>query len=240
MKHILISIALLFAVGCQETAPTQDTGMKASPGKDSNVRSSSDEKALVSESSEGVVGPDEAFFAAFYLNELFELSQSSKSMTGLLGSGIKLQDAKVESAFDFDANFQPKRLDLMCKALMKMGDSNSDEAISADEWNELQYKPASLGMPGEAVSHQFQKEMFDVLAGNDDSLSMDECKSLLVRTGPLVEQMLGDQADMRREILSAWDKVLTTYDSDKDGKLSLPEQKELRKDRAQIVSQLGL
>lgn len=237
MKHIIISAAFLLAIGCQESAPENGGGAKSTAN--ANARSSIDEKAVVSDSTEGVVGPDEAFFAGFYLQELFELSHSSKPIGGLLAAGgARLQESNVQSAFDFGANFQPKRLELMCKALMKTGDANSDAAISAEEWNDLQYNPSLLGMPGDAVSNQFQKEIFDALAGNDDALSMDECKSLLVRSGPLVEQMQTDKSEMRRELLNAWEKILMAYDADKDGKLSLAEQRALRKARAELVSEL--
>jgi hypothetical protein len=44
--------------------------------------------------------------------------------------------------------------------------------------------------------------------------------------------------DQRRQLLQAWEKVLGRYDTDQNGSLSLQEQRELRKDRALLVSRL--
>ncbi len=193
----------------------------------------------VAESSEGIVGPDEAFFAERYLDQVFRYSTENNSPS-LEPSVALTRSAPAGSAFDFAANFSDKRLGLMVKALYLQGDADKDGALTEAEFSSLKLDPSVLGVSGEALTHSYSETLFARLSGDDALLQADECATFLRDIGSSVKAVLDRQSaqDQRLAVIRAWEKILGRYDADQNGSLSLQEQRDLRKDRTQILGRL--
>jgi hypothetical protein len=191
------------------------------------------------DASEGVVGPDEAFFAARYLEQVFSYSRMQSNPSLDSASGLVVGPGSF-SAFDYQANFTEFRLRLMTASLFTQGDLDQDGSLSQTEFLSLRMDPATLGAPGEKLSHSFDRTFFERAAGADELFQIDECVTVLQGLGSLVKAELDEipLQDHRRQLLQAWEKVLGRYDMDQNGSLSLQEQRDLRKDRALLISRL--
>ena len=169
MKLIYLSFLTWMAVACQETQPEAAT--HASAANPSTVVSANASAASTeSDSSEGVVGPDEAYFAGVYLDSLFSASQSNPHLT-LSSSFMSLKNNGQVEAFDFAANLQPKRMDLMGRILLKLGDKDADGKLSFDEFRSIKLIPDLQGLAGSAKAHAFDKDFFEAAAGEDSLLA---------------------------------------------------------------------
>jgi hypothetical protein len=191
------------------------------------------------DSSEGVVGPDEAFFAAYYLQQVFHYSRENSSPVIDPDSGLIVGPSSV-SAFDYLANFTETRLRLMSHSLFALGDLDRSGSLEEGEFASLKLDPATLGVDGEKLSHAYDMAFFERVAGSDELLQFEECTGLLRDLGPVLKAEIDriPLQDQRRQLLQAWEKVLGRYDTDQNGSLSLQEQRELRKDRALLISRL--
>lgn len=225
------SFVLGFAItACQAPQKQQD---EAIGGQESASESAQ------GDASEGVVGPDEAFLAARYLEQVFSYSRTQSSPSLDSASGLMVGPGSY-SAFDYQANFTEFRLRLMTASLFAQGDLDQDGSLSQTEFQALKMDPGNLGAPGEKLSHTFDRSFFERTAGADELLQMDECVNVLQGLGPLMKAELDriPLQDQRRQLLQAWEKVLGRYDTDQNGSLSLQEQRDLRKDRALLISRL--
>jgi hypothetical protein len=189
--------------------------------------------------SEGLVGPDEAFFAALYLQQVFQYSRKHSNPAIENGAGRVVAPASV-SAFDFQANFTEQRLHLMSQSLYLHGDLDRDGNISESEFASLKIDPTLLGIEGDRLSHGYEQTLFRRLAGADDLLQAEECVDFLRDIGPMIKSMVDHSPaqEQRRRLIKSWEQVLGRYDADQNGSLSLHEQRELRKDRATLISRL--
>ncbi|MBC7661201.1 MAG: hypothetical protein H7249_16005 [Chitinophagaceae bacterium] len=244
MKLIQLSLLTILAFACQGPAPTPETGAtstttaaQSSSGSAANAKLAS-ASSNVSESSEGVVGPDEAFFAGVYLESVFNASKSNPHPTVSV-RGASLASSGTVEAFDFAANLQPKRLELMSSILLKLGDKDGDKNLSFEEFSALKLSPDLKGAAGSVVPNGFDKETFDAAAGDDDLLSAIEIKALLTSVASESSLAKLTKNENRKTVVSDWEKVLKAYDADGDGKLSLDEQAQLRKDRALILAKFS-
>jgi hypothetical protein len=225
------SCLLCFAlVACQAPEKPQDEAM---PSQEPTTETNQ------GDASEGVVGPDEAFFAAWYLQQVFSYSLENTSPTLDPDSGLIVGPSSV-SAFDYRANFTENRLRLMSYSLFMLGDLDQDGSLSETEFAGMKLDPETLGVDGEKLSHAFDRSFFERVAGADERLQFEECAEFLRDMGPFLKAAVDriPPQDQRRQLLQAWEKVLGRYDTDQNGKLSLQEQRELRKDRALLISRL--
>src|SRR4051812_43657394 len=101
LGSLLVSFAFLAA--CQAQQKPQDEAV-------SSQDASPTEHAQV-ETSEGVVGPDEAFFAEYYLEQVFHYSRENTSPVIESINPLNIAQSGV-SAFDFNANFTEHRVQL--------------------------------------------------------------------------------------------------------------------------------
>ncbi|HYX35689.1 MAG TPA: hypothetical protein VE954_21545 [Oligoflexus sp.] len=225
---LLLSFAFLAA--CQGPQKSQDeTVTRQEPALES----------AQGDASEGVVGPDEAFFAAYYLELVFRYSQENPSPTVEPGIGVTVAPATV-SAFDYLANFTDRRLQLMAQSLFAHGDADRDGSFSESEFANLKLDPSLLGGGSDKVPHAFESALFARVAGHDELVQLDECVDFLRDIGPAVRTMLDRSSaqDQRRLLVKSWENVLGRYDTDQNGSLSLQEQRDLRKDRALLINRL--
>jgi len=225
---VLLSFAFLAA--CQASQKPQDESITSQDPMAESAQG---------DASEGVVGPDEAFFAALYLDQVFRYSHENTNPHIENGSGQVVAAASV-SAFDFIANFTEQRLRLMSHSLYAHGDVDRDGNLSESEFASLKIDPTLLGIEGDRVPHSYEQALFLRLAGADDLLQMQECADFLRDIGPTIKTVI-DRAsaqEQRRLLINSWEKVLGRYDADQNGSLSLHEQRELRKDRALLISRL--
>ncbi len=233
MKLIKFTLLALIAVGCQGSGPESETAAKpeasSKPASAANSASSTTE----SDASEGVVGPDEGFFAGIYLESVFKSSKANPHPA--LESSIALNSGSVE-AFDFAANLQPKRVDLMARIILRAADKDKDGKLSFEEFSALKISPELKGLKGDAVANDFDKELFDAAAGDDNALSKDEIKDLLIKIASQSDLSKMSKAEGKKSLVKSWEEVLKNYDADGDGKLSVDEQNKLRKDRASVLA----
>jgi hypothetical protein len=192
------------------------------------------------DASEGVVGPDEAFFAERYLQQVFQYSHENTSPSIDPGSGFITGPGAV-SAFDYRANFTDQRLHLMSLSLLELGDLDNDGSLSAAEFANVKLDPSLYGMEGEKLSHAYDMTLFARIAGGDELLQLEECDQFLRDLGPILKTTWDriPLQEQRRQLTQAWEKILGRYDTDQSGSLSLQEQRELRKDRALLISRLS-
>lgn len=226
-----VMFGLAFLAACQAPQKPQDEAISNQEGASTSAQV---------DASEGVVGPDEAFFAEYYLEQVFQYSQENANPQTESGAGWNIAPQSV-SAFDFKANFTEQRLGLMVKSLYLLGDTDGDGALSEREFAALRLDPTLFGVNQEARTHGFGSSFFLRLAGGDELLQTDECLGFLRDIGPAVKEMLDRSTaqEQRRGLVKSWEKVLGRYDADQSGNLSLQEQRELRKDRASLVTRLG-
>lgn len=225
---VLLSFAFLGA--CQASQKPQDESVTSQEPMAESAQG---------DASEGVVGPDEAFFAAFYLEQVFRYSHENPNPALENGTAPVVAPASV-SAFDFQANFTEQRLRLMSQSLYAHGDLDRDGNLTDGEFANLKIDPTLLGIDGDRVPHSYEQALYLRLAGADDLLQVQECADFLRDIGPIIKSMV-DRAsahEQRRLLLHSWEKVLGRYDADQNGSLSLHEQRELRKDRALLISRL--
>lgn len=232
MKLIYLSFLTWMAFACQEARSTAEVATKA------NADNTPATASVESDSSEGLVGPDEAYFAGVYLDSLFSASQSNPHLT-LSSSSLSLKNIGQVEAFDFAANLQPGRMDLMGRILLKLGDKDLDQKLSFEEFSAIKLIPELQGLSGSAKSHAFDKDFFEAAAGEDHLLAESEIQDLLLKTASASDLSKMSKAEMRKALIGGWEKVIRSYDADKDGKASLDEQRKLRKDRALILSRFN-
>jgi hypothetical protein len=191
------------------------------------------------DASEGVVGPDEAFFAAWYLDQVFRYSREHGSPMLDIGFGTTVPAGSV-SAFDFQANFTASRLQLMTLSLYAYGDRDRDGQLTEQEFAGLILDSTLLGRGSEGASHAFDQAFFLRVAGADELIQIDECADFLRAIGPIIQEDLDQLTaqEQRRHLIQSWEQVLGRYDADQSGSLSLQEQRDLRKDRALLISRL--
>lgn len=232
----LTLVLLLGACQAGEDQPAQ--GGKTESGIEM-IAGPAGKSSVEEHSSEAVVGPDEAFFAAQYLEQFFRYSKEHKKPD--LSSKLSLASTNERvSAFDFDANFLESRLQLMAQALLRLGDQDQDEALSEAEFQALQLKPEIFGVGGESLGHSYSREVFLQIAGEGGNLGIEEIKSLLRSLGPSLKAFVQQKSDKEQRLLiiRAWDKVLKAYDKDQDGSISSAEQRALRQERSRILAGL--
>lgn len=239
MKFITISFVALTLIACNESAAVKPDASTATANTSTSTKASLDngvdQNTLESDSSEGVVGPDDAYFAGVYLESVFKASRSNPSPA--LTGGFSLAREKVVEAFDFAANLQPKRLGLMSRIVLELGDKDSDKALSAEEFKAVQLIPELKG--GEAIGHEFSEELFKQIAGEDELLSHEEIKEMLAKLADQSQLAKLSKNEIRKALESGWEKVLLSFDENKDGKVSLEEQRKLRKERASIIGRFA-
>lgn len=229
-RHIGSFVLGLAITACQAPQKQHD---EAIGGQESATESAQDD------ASEGVVGPDEAFFAARYLQQVFTYSRTQASPS--LDSAPRLMVGPGSfSAFDYQANFTEFRLRLMTASLFAQGDLDQDGSLSQTEFMAMKIDPGTLGSPGDKLSHSFDRAFFERTAGTDELLQVYECVNVLQGLGLLMKAELDriPLQDQSRLLVQAWEKVLGRYDTDQNGSLSLQEQRDLRKDRALLISRL--
>jgi hypothetical protein len=233
ITSLILSLTLLAA--CQEPQKVQEESVtsKATSGNTRGTAPSAD--------SEAVVGPDEAFFAVHYLEQVFHYSKENSHPSSDPSTNL-LSLAEPQSAFDFSANFTDKRVAVMVKTLYFQGDSDRDGVLSYSEFAVLKLDPSLLGLAGESQQHNFAQTLFLGLSGNDELMQADECENFLRAMGPVVKSVLdrSSQQDLRVKLIRSWEKILGRYDSDQNGTLSFQEQRDLRQDRALLLSRLGI
>lgn len=225
------SLLLCFGMAaCQAPQKPQDETM---PSQEPKAETAQDD------ASEGVVGPDEAFFAAHYLENVFHYSRDNTSPHIDPESGWVVGPSSV-SAFDYQANFTELRLRIMSYSLFMQGDLDKDGNLTEAEFAGLKLDPWTLGIEGEKLSHSYDRAFFERVSGLDELLQFEECTEFLRDLGPLLKAELDriPLPDQRRQLLQAWEKVLGRYDTDQNGSLNLQEQRELRKDRALLINRL--
>lgn len=233
MKFICISFLALGLVACSSGAPKAES---EADSKQSNADNAPSASSLESDSSEGVVGPDDAYFAGVYLESVFKASKANPNPA--LESSLSLTREKSVEAFDFAANFQEKRLNFMSGVLLKLGDKDADGELSSEEFLAVQLLPEFKGA-SESLGHDFNKELFVSIAGDDELLSRDEIGELLVRVASQSQLSKLTKSEIRKSLEQGWKKILSSYDEDKDGKTNLAEQRKLRKERASLVSRFA-
>ena len=191
----------------------------------------------VEHSSEGVVGPDEAFFAALYLQKAFQLSQTISKPS--LAAGLKLSADRV-NAYDFAANYTEKRLELMSHALLQLGDSDGDKRLNEAEFQSLKLDLSLFGLGSGSMGHQYNQEIYRQLTAEGGTLGLDEIKTFLRGLAPAVKEVLDQSSaqDQRLEIIRSWQNVLKPYDKNGDGSLSIDEQRNLRVERQAIITHI--
>ena len=231
MKFVTLSLMALTLVACN---PGPDS--KSEVTTQSNADNAPSASSLESDSSEGVVGPDDAYFAGVYLESVFKSSKANPRPN--LDGSLALGKEKSVEVFDFAANFQAKRLGLMTRILTTLGDKDKDGQLSSEEFLTVQLIPELKGSI-DAISHEFNKELFDAVSGEDELLSAEEIKVLLTQVAEHSQLAKLSKKEMRKALESGWEKILLSYDDDKDGKLSLDEQKKLRKDRSVIIGRFA-
>lgn len=234
MKIVALSLMTWILVAC--SAGPDSKSEVTTHSKQANADRAPSPSSLESDSSEGVVGPDDAYFAGVFLESVFKASQSNPHPT--LNRSLSLGKEKSVEAFDFAANFQAKRLGLMSRILINLGDKDMDRLLSSEEFLAVQLIPELKGSI-EWLRHDFDKELFDAAAGTDDLLSADEIKELLAQVAEHSPLAKLSKKEIRKALESGWEKVLEAYDADKDGKLSLEERKKLRKDRSAIIGRFA-
>ncbi len=158
---LLLGFAL---TACQGQQKPQDEAMPSQ--EPSTAKAQGD-------ASEGVVGPDEAFFAAYYLEKVFHFSRENSSPILDADSGLIVGPSSV-SAFDYQANFTDNRLRLMSHSLFAQGDQDKDGGLTEAEFASLKLDPATLGAPGEKLSHAYDRGFFERVAGSDEILQIEE------------------------------------------------------------------
>jgi hypothetical protein len=231
MKLVYLSFLTWMAFACQETQPVTEVTAKASGTSDAAAVPTNSE----SDSSEGVVGPDEAYFAGVYLESLFKASKLNPQLS-LSDSGLALSNSGQVEAFDFAANLQPRRMDLMGRILIKLGDKDGDQKLSFDEFKAVKLIPELKGAAGTAMGHEFNEDIFKAGAGEDGYLSESDLQNFLAKTASASDLSKLSKSDFKKALVNGWEKVIAAYDENKDGKASLDEQRKLRKDRQLILS----
>lgn len=194
--------------------------------------------AKVEHSSEAVIGPDDAFFSAVYLEQMFRSSKNEARPE--LNPTLALTASQQAGAFDFAANFSEARLSLMAKALLLLGDSDKDESLSESEFLALRLDLSVFGAGSEVIAHKYGHELYQQAVGENAGLDEETLKGLLRGVAPLIKATIEQKtaSEQRLQILKAWEKILSEFDSDKNGSLSFVEQKEARKARAEIMARL--
>jgi hypothetical protein len=244
MKFFYLSFVALTLIACDSstvasrpevTIQAKHDSADNSPSSPSSSLSSST-SSLESDSSEGVVGPDDAYFAGVYLESVFKVSKANPHPS--LDDTLSLGREKAPEAFDFAANLMPKRLDLMSRILISLGDKDKDATLSLEEFQAVKLIPELQGAV-EAIGHDFDKEVFETIAGDDSQLSSEEIKVLLVNVAGQVQLSKLSRQEIRQALEQGWKKILAFYDEDKDGKMSLTEQRKLRKERANMLSRFA-
>ncbi|MCX6128967.1 MAG: hypothetical protein NTX25_07870 [Proteobacteria bacterium] len=192
------------------------------------------------ESSEGVVGPDDAFFAENYLESVFEYSHQNP-IPDLSQATALTESSRPTGGFDFTANFSEKRLALMSRGIFLIGDADGDNFLSESEFSSLKLDPSSFGVEGSSVSHALSSQIFMNFAGADALLSPGETRKLFRDLGPVIKTFVDRNSphEQRLKLIKSWEKVLARYDADKNGKLSFQEQQMLRQDRAELLNQVN-
>ncbi|RZA12615.1 MAG: hypothetical protein EOP10_31140 [Proteobacteria bacterium] len=235
MKFIYVSLLACTLVACDNgaVAPKSEITTQTKQASADNAPSAS---SLESDSSEGVVGPDDAYFAGVYLESVFKVSKANPHPA--LDSSLSLGKEKSPEAFDFAANLMPKRLNLMSRILISLGDKDKDGSLNLDEFQAVQLAPELQGAV-EAIGHDFDKELFETVAGSDDLLSAEEIKVLLTNVAGQIQLSKLSKKEIRQSLEEGWEKILAAYDENKDGKMSLAEQRKLRKERASILGRFA-
>lgn len=198
------------------------------------------EKAGTEEhSSEAIVGPDEAFFAAQFLEQFFRYSKDNSKPE--LNPNLSLAGSEERvSAFAFEANFSDSRLQIMAQALLNLGDKDGDGSLSEAEFLGMRLRPEIFGVAGDPLAHSYSRELYQQTAGEGAALGIEEIKNLLRSVGPSLKAYANQKGDKEQRLLliRAWDKVLKSFDRDQDGSISSTEQKALRQERSGILARL--
>ena len=224
-RWVILLPLLGLVIACQADQKSPDSGTIAQVDLSS--------QSAAAESSEGVVGPDEAFFAENYLEQVFHYSLANPN-PNISGVSAFMAADNAVGAFDFAANFSSKRLRLMTRAIFKQGDLDRDNLLGEGEFSQLKLDPALFGVRGDILSHALSVQFWRQFAGEDRQLNEAELGNLLKAMGPAVKLALGLTQSHRLTLLKAWGLVLTRYDADSNGQLSLEEQRQLRLDRASL------
>jgi len=233
MKLVYLSLLMGISLGCQDTQPSTDMPVKSN-GNSLAATSNAAVSSIESDSTEGVVGPDEAYFAGVFLNSLFKASKSNPFPV-LADVGATLRNDSQIEAFDFAANLQPKRVELMAKILLALGNKDADDKLNFEEFSAVQLNSDLSGGSVSTIGHEFNKDLFDAAAGDDTLLSDVEIQELLVKIAGATDLSKMSKQEIRKALVSGWEKVIAAYDANKDGRADLDEQHKLRKDRAALL-----
>ncbi len=232
MKLVNLSFLTAIALACQETQTSADNSAKMNGRSSAAVSAST--PANESDSSEGVVGPDEAYFAGVFLESVFKASKTNPHPLAA-DAGISLKNEGLVEAFDFAANLQPRRLEFMAKILLTLGDKDKDGKLNFEEFSAIQLSPELEGTSGALMGHEFDRELFDTVSADHTLLSEQEIQDLLIRIAGISDLSKMSKQDIRNSLVKGWEKIIASYDTDKDGRPGLEEQRRLRKDRALIM-----
>ncbi len=232
-------LASFLGLGLNACQAGEDNPGQVSGSAQTTIPSATVQEKQVEHSTEAVVGPDEAFFAAAYLEQLFRFSKDNVKPELSLGFALSGEQERV-SAFEFDANFSDSRLQLMTHTLLALGDSDHDQLLSEQEFLALRLKPEILGSGGESLAHTYSRDLYVQLAAGSAGLGSEEIKGLLRGLGPSLKRQAFIKGDKEQRLLliRAWDKVLKSYDKDQDGTISSAEQRALRQERSGILARL--
>jgi hypothetical protein len=230
MKHVLVASLLSMStlLACQGQQKPGD--LQADQAVDGSEEA---------HSTEAIIGPDEAFFAQVYVQDLFRFSHENAEPKLDASGPLALHD-KTGNAFDYGANFSASRLDLMVRGLFASGDADGDRQLSEEEFAGVRFDPALYGAQGEPIAHRYSRRVFSDLAGDDGMLTAAELQDGLRMLGSALKAYVDRQSphEQRLSLIRAWRGVLQRYDADRDGDLNLSEQRQLRSERAQLMKQL--
>lgn len=226
-KALISSLTLFSLLACQGGSTPEE------------IKEQQAANEVVEHSSEGMVGPDDAFFAGLYLEQIFRSSQGQQKPQLNPSLSLAQEHAQVQ-AFDFAANFSEARLQLMVNTLLQLGDSDKDGALGEAEFLALKLDLSVLGLGKKTVDHQYSRELFQQAAGEQASLDTEGLKSLLRGLAPLVKASIDQKSakEQRLEVIRAWEKILAQYDADQSGSLNATEQRALRQERSEIMARL--
>lgn len=232
-SHLWLGLGLLLSLGACRVAPSKAPLSQEGTGTVDTPSSSSD----TASDSQAVVGPDDAFFVARFLDQIASFTQSAETLE--LVDVASLPPLPFQSAYDFGANLQDRRLELLAKTLLFLGDKDHDEKLSLPELSALQWSPRTLGSLSETKSLNLGRGSLVSLAGDDGLWDRGEIKFLIRNIAHLLQKSFALSSE-RDACLREWRLLLKSFDRDTDGQLSWEEQQELRAERAKLLENLEL
>ncbi len=187
--------------------------------------------------SEARMAPDEIFFAGQYLKLIAQYSHKDSLPNW---SEASLKSREDGAVFDFTANFNPDRLELMTQVILQASDSDGDGLLSESEFLSFRWDPQATGALGTSQSWNYGKEVYQKIAAGEAGVTATQLRQWLVAMGPLLKHDLDLQGEhsYRLALVRAWEAVLAGHDLNHDGRLDSAEQKLLTQERSKTLLKL--